>query len=348
LNKPSLSNKLKKKNSISNFINLKNTNSANKFDIHSSSNQLYNKSISLTSTLTKANTNSSNINTSSQKKLTDKNKRINRCFTSNDIKKTKSKTKYQKNNLFINTMLFTDNTQKEKITYYPSYNKYKRSKSNDSFYKYFSGLKNFSNNTNTNISNKKKILLRNNFFRRSKSKKDLNILNNYNNNEIINVLLNRYPNIEKHRKMKFNSEIKHIIKNMNKESNEKNKNNLFCCSQNNLITPYKILNKNIFNKFSGSSPHLNDENIYKFNIVANSKILDINDIQQNNINNFFNTEKYYNYKRSSSLENLKMVINNRSPKYISDCFCNNNIYNRGIKIYNYKSKKLREIYEELV
>ena len=159
MNKPSLSNKLKKKNSISNFINLQNTNSTNTFDIHSSSNQLYNKSISLTSTLTKANTNSININTSSQKKLTDKNKRINRCFTSNDIKKTKSKTKYQKNNLFINTMLFTDNTQKEKITYYPSYNKYKRSYSNDSFYKYFSVLKNFPNNTNTNISNKKKILL---------------------------------------------------------------------------------------------------------------------------------------------------------------------------------------------
>ena len=143
MNKPSLSNKLKKKSSIPNFINLQNTNSTNNFDIQSPSNQLYNKSISLASTLTKANTNSSNINTSSQKKLANKNKRINRCFTSNNIKKSISKTKSQKHKLFINTILFTDNAQKEKITYLPSYNKYKRSYSNDSFYKYFSGLKNF-------------------------------------------------------------------------------------------------------------------------------------------------------------------------------------------------------------
>ena len=212
--------------------------------------------------------------------------------------------------------------------------------------------KNINFNNNTTISNKKKNFFRNNYFRKTKSKKHLNNLNflyEGNNEEVINVLLNNYPSIEKHRKAKFNKEINHVIKNMNKELNiNNNNNNLFCYSQSNLITPYKILHKNLFNKFHNSTSNLYDENIYKFNIMANSKIIDINDILQKNINKFFNTEKFDDNKRSSSLENLKSVINSKSPKYISDCFCNKNIYKPGIKIYNYKSKKLREIYEDLV
>ena len=111
------------------------------------------------------------------------------------------------------------------------------------------------------------------------------------------------------------------------------------------MTPYKILNQKYYNGYS--TPYLNNEDIYKYNIMAKSKILNIDDIQQKNINNFFNTEKYEKYRRSSSLENLKIVINNKMPKYISDCYYNKKVSKHDIKINKYKSQKLREIYDQL-
>ena len=111
------------------------------------------------------------------------------------------------------------------------------------------------------------------------------------------------------------------------------------------MTPYKILNQKYYNGYS--VPYLNNEDVYKYNIMAKTKIINIDDIQQKNINNFFNTEKYENCRRSSSLENLKIVINHKMPKYISDCYCNKNISKQEIKIYKYKSRKLREIYDQL-
>ena len=339
LNKPTLTNKLKKKISFNNILNLQDIYTTKNYDINSTTNKLYNKSISLTSTITKTNSNAS-----SQKELSTTKKTIGRYFTINDYNysnKILDRTKSKKNNLYIDTLLCTDNIQKVKNSYYnPSYNKFKRSKSNDSL------LKNLKEKKNLENKNKKKINLRNNFFRRTKSKNDLKAFNTYNNNEFINVLLNHYPNIEKHRKLKFNHEIKCIVKDINKELNILNNNLTIGYKQSNLITPYKILNKKKI-EFQSSKPYLNDENIYKFNIMAKSKILNINDIQQKNVNNFFNTEKFYNYKRSSSLENLNMVIKNKNPKFISDNFINSNICKPSIKIYNYKSPKLREIYEEL-
>ena len=89
------------------------------------------------------------------------------------------------------------------------------------------------------------------------------------------------------------------------------------------MTPYKIINQKYYNGYS--VPYLNDEDIYKYNIMAKSKILNIDDIQPKNVRNFFNTEKFEYYKRSSSLENLKIVINKKMPKYISDFYYNKNI-----------------------
>ena len=114
-------------------------------------------------------------------------------------------------------------------------------------------------------------------------------------------------------------------------------------SQKNLMTPYKIILKNKFSSNSGN----NIEDIYKFNIMARSKIMDIDDIKKKNIERFFKTDKYENNKRSTSLENLKMIINYKSPKYISDHFCNKNIRRSGVKINKYKSLKLHEIYDSL-
>ena len=143
--------------------------------------------------------------------------------------------------------------------------------------------------------------------------------------------------------MKFNQEIKHVIKDIKKELYVQNNKLMYGYNQKNIMTPYKLKVKNHFN----TRPYLNDENIYKFNIMANSKILNINDIQQKNINRFFNTEKFEKSKRDSSIENLKLIINNKSPKYISDFYCNKNINKPGLKIYNYKSEKLHKIYETL-
>lgn len=111
------------------------------------------------------------------------------------------------------------------------------------------------------------------------------------------------------------------------------------------MTPYKIINQKYYNGYS--LQNLNNEDIYKYNIMAKSKIINIDDIQQKNVNKFFNTENYENYRRSSSLENLKIVINNKIPKYISDYYCNKKISKHDIKIYKYKSQKLREIYDQL-
>lgn len=323
---------------------MQNINNKTRFEINSTSNKLNSKSISLTSTISKANT-----NTSSQKELSDTNKKIKRCYSSKNYTLFKSM-KSKKNNLYINTFIFTENIKKEKKSYYnPSYNKYKRANSNDLLFNKFKEIKLFQKNNNYNTKNKthkKKIILRNNNFRSTKSKNDLNAFSVY-NNEAINILLNHYPNIEKHRKIKFNQEIKHEVKSMNKEKNQNN-NLMFCYNQKKLVTPYKLLYKNQLNDFRYSIPYLNDENIYKYNIMAKSRILSINDIQKKNIDTFFNTEKFDNIKRSSSLESLRRIIHSSSPKYISDCFCNKSLYRPRMKIYNYKSKKLREIYDELV
>ena len=340
LNRPTLSNKLKKRASFTNILNLQDSYNTKKYDINSTTNKLYNKSISLTSTITKTNSNAS-----SQKELSNTNKTIGRYFTLNDYNcsnKILNRTKSKKNNLCIDTFLFTDNIKKDKKVYYnPSNNEFKRSNSNESL------LKNFKDKKILENKNKKQFILRNNIFRRTKSKIDLHVFSTYNNDEIINVLLNHYTNIEKHRKTKFSQEIKYIVKDINKELNMLNNKVTLTQNQNNPMTPYKFLYKKKIG-FKSSTPYLNDENVYKFNIMAKSKILNINDIQQKNVNNFFNTEKLYSYKRSSSLQNLNTVIKNKSPKFISDNFINSNIYKPSFKIYNYKSPKLREIYDELI
>jgi hypothetical protein len=266
------------------------------------------------------------------------NEKLNKYFDKNNNDDLLTKQKLKKNNLYIDTLLFTNNNKKDKKSIYlNSYSKYKRTNSNDFFFKNF---------TEKNLDkNKKKVVIRNTFIRRSKSKPILNNFNAYNNNDITNTLLNHYPNIEKHRKKKFRQEIKDIIKNITKELNNQNNKLIYGYYKRNQMTPYKIINQKYYNGYS--VPYLNDEDIYKYNIMAKSKILNIDDIQPKNVRNFFNTEKFEYYKRSSSLENLKIVINKKMPKYISDFYYNKNIKKHGIKIYNYKSNKLREIYDEL-
>ena len=237
----------------------------------------------------------------------------------------------KKYTLYINSSFIFDNNKKveEKTN---NYNKYKRSKSNsDLIIKHFNEKRK---------DNKKNILYRNNCFEKSKSRKNLNYYNLQTNT--VNMLLNHYPNIEKHRKRKMNQEINHVISDIKKELNDYNNKLMHCYNYKNIMTPFKITIKNRFS----SKPYIDDVNIYKYNIMANSKILNINDIQLKNINGFFHTEKCEKYKRSSSLENLRLVTN-KSPKYISDCYYNENIIKPRIKINKYKSVKLQEIYETL-
>lgn len=249
----------------------------------------------------------------------------------------------RKNNVLINNL---DNyTSNNKPNFQSLNNKFKRAYSQDLLFKNYKKLKNDIKNFNIS-NNKKKVIFRNTFLKKSKSKlllKDYNAYIDYHNHEITNVLLNYYPNIEKHRKIKFTQEIKDIVKTMKKETNSQNNKIVFSYNAKNPMTPCKITTNH--NKYS--IPYLNNENIYKFNIMAKSKILTINDIQLNNINNFFNTEKFDYEKRSSSLENLNKAMGTKTLKYISDMYYNNKIKKHGVKIYNYKSPKLREVYDDL-
>ena len=245
-----------------------------------------------------------------------------------------SNSKVKKNNLYINNILNTYKINNENKTFYiNSLPKFKRAHNND--FNKFGKTKNLHNN--------KKHILRNYFIKRSKSNSNINTLierktGNKENKEVFNILLNHYPDIDNYKKKNFNQEIKYFVNSIKNELNQNNK-IMYCYNQKTIMTPYKII--------THSTPHLNEENIYKFNIVAKSKLLSINDIQQENIKHFFNIEQLNNSKRSLSLKNLETVINNKSPKYISDSYSNDNIKKKGIKIYNYKSKKLREIYDEL-
>jgi hypothetical protein len=361
--------KLKHISTVSNLLNIKeniNNNSnafLNNFNSLSTTNtNLYNKTISLASTITKSNSNT-NTNTNSQKELNIshiKNNLIKNLYfdiniMNNEIKKDKVNNKYlkrtksSKNNLYRNNIINTYNCKKEKNTYYPSYHKYKRSNSKfDLIFKMFknldeiNGFENNEINVNNNYLN---LNLKKNTLKKSYSKPILNHFNNYNldNIDSINLLLNRFPNIEKHRKYNFNQELKHTMKDIKNETLKQSNKLVHTYSQKNLMTPYKIILKNKFSSNLGT----NNEDIYKFNIVAHSKIMDIEDIQKKNIDRFFNTEKYENNKRSTSLENLKNIINHKSPRYISDYFYNKNIRRSGIKITKYKSLKLHEIYDSL-
>lgn len=380
LNRPKLIQKIKVKklkpiSTVSSLLNIKeniNNNSNtifNNFNSISTTNtntNLYNKTISLTSTITKANSNTNtntNTITNSQKELNinhvKKNLRTNFNFdidfmnNNNNIdivsNKYLKRTKSSKNNLYRKNMINTYKTKKEKNIYYPSYHKYKRTNSNiDIAFKKLKNLNeinNFDNNTININKNYINLNLKKSTLKKSNSKPILNNFSNYivDNIDKINLLLNRFPNIEKHRKYNFNQELKHTIEDIKKEILKQNNKLIHTYSQKNLMTPYKIILKNKFNTNSAT----NNEDIYKFNIMAHSKIMDIDDIQKKNIDRFFNTEKYENNKRSTSLENLKMIINNKSPRYISDYYYNKNIRRSGIKINKYKSLKLHEIYDSL-
>ena len=374
LNRPKLfqKNKVKKLKQIptvSSLLNIKenidiNSNTfLNNFNSLSSINtNFYNKTISVTSTITKA-TSSTNTNTKSQKELNinhiknnlSKNLNFDIDIMNNENKNDVISNKYLKraksseNNLYRKNIINTYNCKKEKNTYYPSYHKYKRTNSkNDLIYKMFKNLNEincFENNTINDNNNYINLNLKKNTLKKSYSKPILNHFNNYNidNIDSINLLLNRFPNIEKHRKYNFNQELKHTMKDIKNETLKQSNKLVHTYSQKNLMTPYKIILKNKFSSNSGN----NIEDIYKFNIVARSKIMDIDDIKKKNIERFFKTDKYENNKRSTSLENLKMIINYKSPKYISDHFCNKNIRRSGVKINKYKSLKLHEIYDSL-
>ena len=374
LNRPKLfqKNKVKKLKQIptvSSLLNIKenidiNSNTfLNNFNSLSSINtNFYNKTISLTSTITKA-TSSTNTNTKSQKELNinhiknnlSKNLNFDIDIMNNENKNDVVSNKYLKraksseNNLYRKNIINTYNCKKEKNTYYPSYHKYKRTNSkNDLIYKMFKNLNEincFENNTINDNNNYINLNLKKNTLKKSYSKPILNHFNNYNidNIDSINLLLNRFPNIEKHRKYNFNQELKHTMKDIKNETLKQSNKLVHTYSQKNLMTPYKIILKNKFSSNSGN----NIEDIYKFNIMARSKIMDIDDIKKKNIERFFKTDKYENNKRSTSLENLKKIINNKSPRYISDYFYNKNIRRSGIKINKYKSLKLHEIYDSL-
>lgn len=237
----------------------------------------------------------------------------------------------KKREIYKNISSFTDNICKDGKLYIPSFHKYKRSNSNELSLRKINKL-NFNNHSNDFLI--KKIL--------KKSYSKPNISNNIlKNNETLNIL----SNIEKHRKNKIDKEIKSIIKETKKEMKIKNKRLIYAYSQNNIIIPYKIMTKNIFH-FSKST--LNEIDLHKLDIMTKSKVLDINDIQKQNINKFFNFEKIENNKRNTSLENLNLIINNKSIKHISDYYTNNSIMRPSIRVTKYKSRKLHEIYDTLI
>ena len=98
---------LKKTTSIKN-LNLKESNSSKKFDFNKN---IYNKSISLTSTITKTNSNAS-----SQKELSNINEKLNKYINININSNLTYEQKSKKNNLYLNT-LFTDTIKKDKQLY---------------------------------------------------------------------------------------------------------------------------------------------------------------------------------------------------------------------------------------
>jgi len=370
LNRPKLMHKnrvkkLKQITTVSSLLNIKENISNNTFlnnfnSLSTTNTNLYNKTISLTSTITKA-TSTKNANTNSQKEFninhiknnlsTKLNFDIDIMNNNNDINNNKflQRTKSSKNNLYRKNLINTYNCKKEKNAFYPTYHKYKRTNSKAEFIfkqvKDLNEINCFDNNANNINNNYINLNLKKNTLKRSYSKPILNQFNNYNldNIDSINLLINRFPNIEKHRKYNFNQELKHTIKDIKREILKQNTQLVHTYSQKNLMTPYRIILKSQFNSNSGA----NNEDIYKFNIMAHSKIMNIDDIQKKNLDRFFNTEKYDNYKRSSSLENLKRIINNKSPRYISDHYYNKNIRRSGVKINKYKSLKLHEIYDSL-
>jgi len=297
----------------------------NKYSSFSTTNKAYNKSNSYISTIVKANTNAINQNNLNKRK-----QKLNRCFGVEMNDKILFRTRAKKRELYKNISSFTDNISKDGKLYFPSFHKYKRSNSNELLLRRINKL-NCDNNSNDMLI--KKIL------KRSYSKPNISI-NILKNNEALNIL----SNIEKHRKNKIDKEIKNIIKETTKEMKIKNKRLIYAYSQNNIMMPYKLMTKN---NFHSSKSTLSQIDIHKFNIMTKSKVLDINDIQKQNINKFFNFEKVENNKRNSSLENLNLIINNNSIKYISDCYTNNRIIRPGIKVTKYKSRKLHEIYDSL-
>ena len=295
-----------------------------KYSSFSTTNKAYNKSNSYISTTAKPKTNAINKNNFSKSK-----QRLNRCFGVDMNDKTLFRMRAKKRDLYKN-ISFTDNISKERKLYFPSFHKFKRLNSNELLLRRINKL-NFDNNSNDVLM--KKIL--------KKSYSKPNISNNIlKNNETLNIL----SNIEKHRKNKLDKEIKSIIKETTKEMKIKNKRLIYAYSQNNIMIPYKFITKN---NFHSSKSTINEKDLHKFNIMTKSKIIDINDIQKKNINKFFNFEKVENNKRNSSLENLNLIINNNSIKYISDYYINNSIVGPDIKVTKYKSRKLHEIYYSL-
>ena len=121
--------------------------------------------------------------------------------------------KSSKNNLYRKNLINTYNYKKEKNTYYPSYHKYKGTNNKADFifkkFKYLNEINCFYNNALNANNNYINLNLKKNTLKNSYSKPILNHFKNYNidNIDSINLLLNRFPNIEKHRKYNFNQEL---------------------------------------------------------------------------------------------------------------------------------------------
>ena len=317
--------KSRKMHRVSSLLSINENNSNfSKFESYNTTNKLFNKTISHTSSITKVNTNSSN-----QKDFINMRQKLNKCFdidiidnNNNILYGSKSKINIYRNNSFL-----TDDFKNNSKFFHSSYLKYKRTNINNFLLNEITTFENTRNN----------FFLRKNGFKKSYSK---NSLIDYNTDSNLNMFMNHYQTIEKHRNNIFNQEIKNVFNDIKTELYNQNKKIIYDYSQKNIITPYKLIAKNNHN-----SPYINDENTYKLNIFAQSKILNAKDIQ--NKNNFLNYKKYENMRRSSSLKNLNLITNNKTSKYISDNYYNNKITRPDIKIDKYKSKKLHEIYDSL-
>ena len=169
--------------------------------------------------------------------------------------------------------------------------------------------------------------------------------NNFDTKDYTYHLLKHNLKNEEYRRKNFNNEFKYIITQAKSEIMKENNKLFFSYSQkNHPIKPSFLSRKNSLSKITNLNLDSNDENLYKFNIMARSKIINIKDIQKSRSKTFFNTEKYEKKNLAKSLKNLNLIIK-RKAKYISDNYKNSEIEKPQIQIHKYKSEKLHEIYE---
>lgn len=171
--------------------------------------------------------------------------------------------------------------------------------------------------------------------------------NNFDTKDYTYHLLKHNLKNEEYRRKNFNNEFKYIITQAKSEIMKENNKLFFSYSQkNHPIKPSFLSRKNSLSKITNLNLDSNDENLYKFNIMARSKIINIKDIQKSRSKTFFNTEKNEKKNLAKSLKNLNLLIK-RKAKYISDNYKNSEIEKPQIQIHKYKSEKLHEIYEAI-